>query len=32
MVVNAWNLHNGSYLMELTPIKVAHGTYTVEVT
>ena len=26
------NLYHGSYLMELTPWKFPHGTYTIEVT
>ena len=28
----SWNLHHGSYLMELTPCKLPQGTYTKEVT
>ena len=27
---SSWNLHNGSYLMELTPWKLPHGTYTID--
>ena len=32
MEVTYWNLHYGSYLVELTPWKVPNGTYTMEVT
>ena len=31
MEVASWNLHHGSYLVELTPCKLLHGTYTMEV-
>ena len=27
-----WNLHHGSYLVEVRPWKVPSGTYTIEVT
>ena len=30
MEVTSWNLHNGSYLVERTPWKRPHGTYTIE--
>ena len=32
MEVTSWNLHHGSYLVELKPWKLTHGTYTMEVT
>ena len=32
MKVTSWNLHQGSYLVEPTPWKLPHGTYTMEVT
>ena len=28
----SWNLHHGSYLVELTPWKLLQGTYTMEFT
>ena len=28
----SWNLHHGSYLIEVTPWKLPSGTYTMEVT
>ena len=30
MEVTSWNLHLGSYLVELAPWKLLHGTYTIE--
>ena len=32
MEVTSLNLHPGSYLIELTPWKLPHGTYIMEVT
>ena len=32
MDVTFWNLHHGSYLIEHTPLKLPHRTYTMEVT
>ena len=32
MEVPSWNLHHGSYLLELTPWKLPSATYTNEVT
>ena len=32
MEVTSWNLHHGSYLVELRPWKLPNGTYTMEVT
>ena len=32
MDVTSWNLHEGNYLVELTPCKLSHLTYTMEVT
>ena len=32
MEVTSWNLHHGSYLMELTLVKLPNGTYTIDVT
>ena len=26
----SWNLHHGRYLIERTPLKLPHGTYTME--
>ena len=30
MEVTSWDLHHGRYLMELTPLKLPTGTYTME--
>ena len=32
MEVTCWNLHHGSYLVDLPTRKLPHGTYTMEVT
>ena len=32
MELASWNLHHGSYLVELTPWKLPHRTHTMEVT
>ena len=32
MEIASWNLHNGGYLLEHTPLKLPHGTYIIEVT
>ena len=32
MEVTSWNLNHGSYLMELTPLKLPNETYAIEVT
>ena len=32
MEATSWNEHHQSYLMELTPLKLPHGTYIMEVT
>ena len=32
MEVTSWNLHQGNYVVELTPWKLPHETYTMEVT
>ena len=31
MEATSWNLHHGSYIMELTPRKLPSGPYTMEV-